>query len=206
MFLKVTIVCSALATGDTPQLWTCNNGDQRILLQALLDCMLFLGCFQSYSICSIEQDLHFLRPFLLHISILQARMLESFHCTQIPCSNYYQSTCNLHVYTCRNQDIPIHSISNSTHLANVTPHFPVYRSSVSNCFRASAITFCKYNNSSTRPNFLGSFLNTILKSSTLSLCLGAAILAASIHYSSVLDDNPRPSHTFAQFRSKRAFK
>lgn len=44
------------------------------------------------------------------------------------------------------------------------------------------MTFCKYNNSSTRPNFLGSFRNTILKSSTLSLCRGAAILAASRHY------------------------
>jgi hypothetical protein len=53
--------------------------------------------------------------------------------------------------------------------------------SVSNCFLASAMTFCKYNNSSTRPNFFGSFLNAILKSSTFNLCRGAAILAASRH-------------------------
>ena len=43
------------------------------------------------------------------------------------------------------------------------------------------MTFCKYNNSSTRPNFFGSFLNAILKSSTFNLCRGAAILAASRH-------------------------
>lgn len=124
----------------------------------------------------------------------------------MPCSKHYQSTCNLHVYTCRNQDIPIHSIPSSIDLANVPPLLTVYRSSVSNCFRASAITFCKYNNSSTRPNFLGSFLNTILKSSTLSLCLGAAILAASIHYSSVPHDNPRPSHTFCAISRKEQSK
>ena len=71
--------------------------------------------------------------------------------------------------------------------------------SVSNCFRASAITFCKYNSSSTRPNFLGSFRNTILKSSTLSLCRGAAIFAASRHYT-LIPLRPRFGRNTISFR------
>src|SRR5277367_251642 len=71
---------------------------------------------------------------------------------------------------------------NAMHLSiSSSIHSSPYIYSVSNCFLASAMTFCKYNNSSTRPNFFGSFLNAILKSSTFNLCRGAAILAASRH-------------------------
>jgi hypothetical protein len=70
-------------------------------------------------------------------------------------------------------------VVSTTCISSIRSYPSIY--SVSNCFLASAMTFCKYNNSSTRPNFFGSFLNAILKSSTFNLCRGAAILAASRH-------------------------
>ena len=103
-----------------------------------------------------------------------------------------------------NQDIPTHSTPKATILWQVQDNSSKsYRSSVSNCFRASAITFCKYNNSSTLPNFLGSFRKTILKSSTLSLCLGAAILAASMHYP-VSVSAPKKESSFPRHSHARA--